>query len=115
MLVDAGQIGETPAGLSTFIANASLEREIAAGWSLDAQYSYNSARWTNPRNTLRAPAIGALNLGARRRFELDGRPAQFRVLVTNVTGEEGYYASPSTILFPINPRTIRASFSVTFS
>ncbi|HYD45387.1 MAG TPA: TonB-dependent receptor [Phenylobacterium sp.] len=114
VLVDTGQISATPAGLSSLIANASVEQEIGSGWSLDGQVSYNSARWVDPQNTLRAPAITTLNLGARRRFVLDGRPAQFRVLVSNVTDEEGWFGSPSTQLWPISPRSVRASFSVTF-
>ena len=108
VLVDTGQISQTPAGLSTFIANASIEQEIGGGWSLDGQLSHNSARWVDPQNILRAPAITTLNLGARRRFELDGRPAQFRVLVSNVTAEEGWFASSSTILYPISSRTVQS-------
>jgi hypothetical protein len=34
-----------------------------------------------------------LNLGARGRFVLVGRPAEFRVLASNLTGVEGYWVA----------------------
>jgi len=43
-----------------------------------------------------------------------GRPAQLRVLASNVLGEEGYWASPNGLLWPIAPRTARALLTVTF-
>lgn len=113
-LVDAGVVGSRAAGISPFVANASVERQIAAGWSMDAQLSYSGERWADTGNTFKTPAVTTLNLGARRRFELAGRPAQFRILASNVTGEEGYWASPSGLLWPIAPRTVRAMLTLTF-
>ncbi|HEY8618377.1 TonB-dependent receptor domain-containing protein [Phenylobacterium sp.] len=113
-LVDAGVVGPRAAGLSDVVVNASVERQVGDGWSLDAQLSWYSARWADTQNTFRTPDVTQLNLGARRRFTLGERPAQFRVLASNVTGTEGYWASPSTTLWPIAGRTVRALFSVTF-
>jgi len=58
--------------------------------------------------------VTTLGLGARRRFEVDGRPALFRVLASNVTGAEGYWGSASGLLWPIAPRTVRATLTLTF-
>jgi iron complex outermembrane receptor protein len=113
-LVDAGVVGSRAAGISNFVANASIERQIAAGWSLDAQISYSGARWADTANTFKTPAVTTLSLGARRRFELAGRPAQFRVLASNINGADGYWASPSGLLWPIAPRTVRAMLTLTF-
>lgn len=113
-LVDAGVVGSRAAGISSFVANASVEREITAGWSLDAQLTYSGERWADTANTFKAPAMTMLSVGARRRFELGGRPALFRVLASNVTGEDGYLASSSGLLWPIAPRTVRALLTVTY-
>lgn len=113
-LVDAGVVGSRASGISHLVANASIERQLAAGWSLDAQLSYSGERWADTANTFKTPAVTTLGLGARRRFEVAGRPALFRVLASNVTGAEGYWGSASGLLWPIAPRTVRATLTLTF-
>lgn len=113
-LVDAGVVGARAMGISSVVANASVERQIAAGWSVDAQVSYSGERWADTANTFKTPSVTTLSLGARRRFELGGRPAQLRVLASNVTGADGYWASRDGLLWPIAPRTARALLTVTF-
>jgi iron complex outermembrane receptor protein len=113
-LVDAGVVGSRAAGISSFVANASVERQITDAWSVDAQVTYSGERWADTANTFKTPAVTMLSLGARHRFELGGRPAMFRVLASNLTGKEGYWASPSGLLWPIAPRTVRAMLTVTF-
>jgi iron complex outermembrane receptor protein len=81
---------------------------------MDASLSYSGERWADTANTFKTPAITLLNLGVRNRFELAGRPAEFRVLASNLTGAEGYGASPSGVLTPIAPRTVRAVLTLTF-
>jgi iron complex outermembrane receptor protein len=113
-LVDAGVVGSRAAGISQVIVNANIERRLAGTWSMDASLSYSGERWANTANTFKTPAITLLNLGVRNRFELAGRPAEFRVLASNLTGAEGYGASPSGVLTPIAPRTVRAVLTLTF-
>jgi iron complex outermembrane receptor protein len=113
-LVDAGIVGPRAAGVSPLVANASIERRIAAGWSVDANLSYSGARWADTANSFKAPAITTLGLGARYGFLLADRPAQLRVLASNLTGTRGYWVAPSGLLTPIAPRTVRAVLTVTF-
>lgn len=113
-LVDAGLVGDRAAGVSDFVANASIERQLGDGWSVDAQLSYDSARWGDVRNSFRTPGQALLNLGARRRFELGGRPAQFRLLASNVTGSAGWWASRSGLFYPVAPPTVRAMLTANF-
>lgn len=113
-LVDAGMVGSRAAGISQVVANANLERQLGGNWSVDAGLSYSGERWGNTANTFKTPAVTTLNLGARHRFELAGRPAEFRVLASNLTDVEGYRAMPSGVLAPIAPRTVRAMLTVTF-
>ena len=76
--------------------------------------SHSGGRWADTANTFKTPAVTMLSAGARRRFELGGRPAQLRVLVSKLTGEAGYWASPSGLLWPIAPRTARALLTVAY-
>jgi iron complex outermembrane receptor protein len=113
-LVDAGVVGSRAAGISHRILNANIERRLGDSWSVDAALSYSGERWADTANTFKTPAITILNLGARRRFVLAGRPAEFRVLASNLTGAEGYGATPTGLLSPIPPRTVRAMLTLTF-
>lgn len=113
-LVDAGLIGDRAMGISSFVANASVERQIGGGWSLDTQVTYSGERWADTANTFRTPAVTMLSVGARRRFEIDGKPAMFRVLASNVTGADGYWASTSGLFWVLPPRTIRGTLTMTF-
>jgi len=113
-LVTSGVVGAHPAGISELIANASIERQITPVWSLDAQVNHQSEAYADTRNTFKAPALTTFGLGARARFNVAERPAQLRLLVSNLTDERGWYASTSDLLWPIAPRTARAIFTVTF-
>ncbi len=112
-LVDAGVVGPRASGISHVIVNANVERRLSSTWSVDAALSYSGERWVDTANTFKTPAITTLSIGARSRFALAGRPAELRVLASNVTGTEGYLAS-RTVLLPIPPRTLRALLTVTF-
>lgn len=111
-LVDAGIVGSRAAGISHLIATANVERKLPKGWSIDAAVSHAGERWADTANTFRTPAVTLLNVGARRRFALAGRPAEFRVLGSNLTGVGGYTATRSGVLAPIPPRTVRALLTV---
>lgn len=113
-LVDSGVVGSQPAGISQRIVNANIERRLTDKWSMDASLSYSSERWGDTANTFKTPAATILNLGVRSRLALAGRPAELRVLASNLTGVEGYSATRSGILSPIAPRTVRAMLTVTF-
>jgi iron complex outermembrane recepter protein len=112
-LVDAGVVGSRAAGISHRIVNANIERRLGDNWSVDASLSYSSERWADTANTFKTPAVTTFNLGARSRFVLAGRPAEFRVLASNLTGVEGYSAAANGLLVPIAPRTVRALLTVT--
>jgi len=113
-LVDAGVVGSHAAGISRVVVNANVERQLGSDWSVDASLSYTGERWADTGNTFKTPSVTTLNLGARHEFELAGRPAEFRIVGSNLTDVEGYRAMPSGILTPISPRTVRALLTVTF-
>lgn len=113
-LVSAGTVGSRAAGISQVIVNANIERQLGDDWSLDAGLSYTGERWADTANTFKTPAVTTVNIGTRRKFELAGRPAELRILGSNLTGVDGYRAMPSGILTPLAPRTVRAMLTVTF-
>jgi iron complex outermembrane receptor protein len=113
-LVDAGVVGPRAAGISQVIVNFNVERELRSGWSMDAGLAYSGERWADTANTFKAPAVTTLSLGTRNRFSLASRPAEFRLLASNLTGVDGYSVAPTGILTPIAPRTVRATLTVTF-
>ena len=79
-----------------------------------ASVSYAGERWADTANTFKTPAVTTVGLGVRNRFVLAGRQAELRVLGSNLTGVEGYWAAPTGLLSPISPRTVRAMLSVSF-
>jgi iron complex outermembrane receptor protein len=113
-LVDSGVVGGTSPGISRLVVNASIERQLGDGWSVDAQASYWGERWADTANTFKAPGVPQLNIGVRRRFELGGRTAQLRAVVSNIANVDGYWASPGGLLWPIAQRTARVMLSTTF-
>ena len=113
-LVDAGVVGAHAAGISQRIVNANIEQQLAKGWSVDAAVSYSGERWADTANSFKTPAVTLVSIGARRKFVLASRPAEFRVLASNLTGVEGYWAAPSGVFSPIAPRTVRAIVTLTF-
>jgi hypothetical protein len=113
-LVDAGVVGSRAAGISQVVVNANVERQLGDDWSVDASLSYTGERWADTGNNFKTPSVTTLNIGARHKFELAGRPSEFRILGSNLTDVEGYRAMPSGVLTPIPARTVRALLTVTF-
>jgi len=113
-LVDTGVVGSRPAGVAELIANASIERQITPVWSVDAQINYLGETFGDSRNSYTVPAWSTVGLGVRARFDVDGRPTQLRVLVSNLTDQRGWSSSTSELIWPIAPRTVRATLSMTF-
>jgi iron complex outermembrane receptor protein len=112
-LVDAGIVGSQGAGISQRIVNANVERRLAGQWSVDASLSHFGKRWADTANSFRTPAVTTLNFGLRNRFTLAGRPVEFRMLASNITGETGYLATRSGVLSAVAPRSVRALLTLT--
>jgi iron complex outermembrane receptor protein len=113
-LVDAGTVGSRAAGISHRVFNANVERQLRKGWSVDAAVNHFGERWANTANTFKTPAVTTVSLGARCKFSFAGRPFDFRILGSNLTGAEGYLVSPSGVMLPVAPRTVRALLTLTF-
>jgi len=113
-LVDAGVVGSHDVGVSQLVANASMERQLENGWSVDSSLGYLGERWADSANSFKVPAVATLSFGLRRRFALRGRPTELRILGSNLTGDTGYLVARSGLFSPIPPRTVRAVLTFTF-
>jgi iron complex outermembrane receptor protein len=113
-LVDAGLVGSHDVGVSQRVATATIVRRFGGNWSLDATLGYTGERWADTANSFKAPAVTTLGLGLRHSFRLGGRPADVRILGSNLLGAEGYLVASSGLLSPIPPRTLRAALTVAF-
>lgn len=113
-LVDAGLVGTHDVGVSPVVATATLVRRFGPDWSLDATVSHFAERWADTANTFQAPAVTTVGLGLRRRLNLGGRPAELRILGSNLLDEDGYLVASSGLLSPVPPRTFRALLTVPF-
>ena len=113
-LVDAGLVGSHDVGVSQFVANATIVHRFGPNWSLDATLSHMGERWVDTANSFKAPAVTTLGVGLRHRFKLGGRPADLRILGSNLLGEGGYLVASSGLLSPVPPRTLRASLTLSF-
>ena len=77
-LVDAGVVGSRAAGISHGILNANIERQTLERLVRGRGLSHSGERWADTANTFKTPAVTTVSLGARSRFVLAGRPAEFR-------------------------------------
>ena len=113
-LVDSGLAGSHDVGVSQFVANATIVRRFGKSWSLDATLSHLGERWVDTANSFKAPAVTTVGIGLRHGFTLGGRPADLRILGSNLLAEEGYTVAPSSLLSPVAPRTVRGALTVAF-
>jgi iron complex outermembrane receptor protein len=116
-LVDAGLVGAEPPGVSSVVAVAGLDQTLGflPGLSVDGQLSWESGRWADTADSFKTPPLTQLSLGARYRFDVEGRPATFRIAASNVLGASQWRAFPYGAMYPVNPPLLRASLTMTFA
>lgn len=112
--VDAGAIAERPVGRSSKLALASFDYAPPAwrGFSLDADATYYGPRPADDRNLRRTPGYALLNIGARYRFELGGKPAALRLRVYNATDKYAWIVGGSGIQSYEPERRVMLSLSL---
>ncbi len=112
--VDAGEIGERPIGRSSKLALASFDYAPPAwrGFSLDADATYYGPRPADDRNRAQTPGYTLVNVGARYRFDLGGKPAALRLRVYNATDKYAWVAGGSGIHSYEPERRIMLSLSL---
>ena len=103
--VEAGIIGEKPAGSARLYSVATADFRLAGtGASVDATVEHVTPQVANSANTIEVPARAVLHVGGRYRFELFGKPATLRLQVQNVTDEYGWIMLGSGAYIYNSPR-----------
>lgn len=115
---DASQNGLRPTNVPRYSLRGALSRDIATipGLALMAYWTREGEREVLPDNSLQIPAWDRIDLGARLTQKADGRTLTWRVAVENVVNHRAWRESPyqfsHAYLFPLAPRTWRASLQV---
>lgn len=91
--VEQGRIGDRPVGQAdlTVRANVDYRLPFAPGWSVDGAVLHVSERTASRNGLLETPGYTVIDVGARCRFQIGGRPATLRGQIANVT-DEYYFA-----------------------
>lgn len=91
--VEQGRIGDRPIGQADLTVRANIDYRLpfAPGWSIDGAVVHVSERTASRNGLLEAPGYTVIDLGARYRFQIGGRPATLRGQIANLTDE--YYFS----------------------
>ncbi len=111
--VDRGLIKPRPIGTFTRHTIASLNYRLPwhKALSLDAYFEGTSGRTANAANTLVIPARAIVNLGARYRLQISGKPVLVRAQVGNVTNTFGWNVGSSGAFTPNGTRRFLLSLS----
>jgi iron complex outermembrane receptor protein len=111
--------GKRPIGVPEWQVNANLEYDLPIeGLTVDGRVVYTGEQPANATNTVNLDSWTRLDLGARYRVTVGGKPVTFRARVENVT-DEAYWASSggypgANYLVLGGPRTVSLSASVDF-
>ncbi|HYF23814.1 MAG TPA: TonB-dependent receptor [Caulobacteraceae bacterium] len=115
-LVDAGSVGPVPPGVSEMVAVASVDHRLtfAPAWSVDATVNFSGESWADTANTFQREDRAMVDLGVRYRFKAGDADALFRAVLVNAFDERGWWTNAEELLFPVAPRTFRASLTLRF-
>ena len=109
--------GGRPVGQIRRHAVANLDWRSRGGegpLSIDMAIENFSGRIANPTNTLKAPGYTTVNIGARRRFEVNGVKLVFRPQITNLFNTYGWQVSANGGFTYIRKRTAFMSLVADF-
>ncbi|WP_300578476.1 TonB-dependent siderophore receptor [Phenylobacterium sp.] len=112
--------GKTAIGVPEFQANLNVEYDLPAvpGLTVDGRIVHTGSQYVDAANTVSLDAWTRLDLGARYRLDVSGRPVTLRARVENVTDENdwlsaGGYPGANYLVLGA-PRTFIVSASVDF-
>lgn len=108
------RIGDRPVGIPSRLIRLSTDYRLPAhpALSLDATVTVLGRRPVNTANTVYAPGVTTLDLGARYRFHIDKAPATLRLQLQNVGDAWGWTVlNAGGALQPLPPR--RATLTLT--
>jgi len=112
-LVDAGRIGDKPAGISPVTAFVSLDQRLPfEGVSIDGRVSYTASRPADSLNTLETPAVVTVDFGGRYNFRLGRTKPALRATIVNLFNEREWVAGTGGTMNQTTPRFLRVSLAI---
>ncbi|MET0388354.1 MAG: TonB-dependent receptor [Polyangiales bacterium] len=112
--VDAGRIQPRPVGQTsrTVRGNLNFRLPLIDGASLDLGFVHVGERSASSDYVLAAPAMTTLDLGARYRFNMFGRPSTLRAQMLNVTNTRGWRVLGSHTFRASSPRSLSVTLAL---
>lgn len=112
--VAAGRVGAHPVGSSplTLIASVNYRPPQFRSFSLDMDWERDGQRVLDVEGATHLPSRYLVNLGARYRFAVEGKPAIFRIQATNLFNVYNWDIVGSDSLQTHDPRAITASLTI---
>ncbi len=112
--VEAGRIGPRPVGQTDHLVRLNLDYQVPGldGLSVDLGLLHAGERVASRDNLSEAPALTTLDLGARLRFSIIGRPTTLRLQAKNVTNAYGWRIMGNSTFRTNNPRAFLATLAV---
>ena len=118
--IDPRLNGQRPTNVPAFVLRAGASYAVASvpGLSLQARVSHEGNRAVLPDGSIKLPAWTTVDAGVNYRTRLSGKPASWRLGVSNLLNKRYFKESPyqysHVYLFPGAPRTLRLSLEAGF-
>jgi iron complex outermembrane recepter protein len=101
----------TPRTQISFGGEFDLPESMVSGVTLSGRVVYTGKQYLDQANNLSIPDFTRLDLGARYKFDVHGKPVTARLNVLNVTGEDYWASTGQGVLSLGTPRTVLLSLS----
>ncbi|MEI7293140.1 TonB-dependent receptor [Paraburkholderia tropica] len=108
--------GNRPIGVPSFMFNLGAEYDLpwVQGLTFSARYTHTGPQYLNATNTLSIKAWDTVDLGARYKTSVFGRPTTFRADVYNLTNKAYWSSTTGGYLTMGAPRTVLFSMTTDF-
>ncbi|WP_310631838.1 TonB-dependent siderophore receptor [Paraburkholderia sp.] len=108
--------GNRPVGVPSFMFNLGAEYDLpwVQGLTFSARYTHTGPQYLNAANTLSIKAWDTVDLGARYKTSVFGRPTTFRADVYNLTNKAYWSSATGGYLTMGAPRTVLFSMTTDF-
>ncbi|MFG6468931.1 TonB-dependent siderophore receptor [Roseateles sp. BYS87W] len=113
---DASLNGLTPPNVPRNTVKAQLRQDLLPGLQAQAGLTYEGARFATPDNSVRVPGWATLDAGVRYLQTMGQQTWIWRAAVDNLADRRAWREAPwqyeHSYLYPLAPRTVRASVEV---
>lgn len=113
---DASLNGLTPPNVPKTTVKAQLRHDLTPGWQLQFGLLYEGSRYATPDNSISIPSWTVADAGLRVLQNVGNQTWIWRAGVDNLTNRRAWREAPwefeHSYLYPVAPRTLRASLEI---